>query len=407
MRIIVISAVTSGMLMAGGYAIPENSINATALGAAYVAAAHGADAAYYNPAAMVYNDDTALLEVDATYIRLSKINYTSTSGTTNIDSKSESFFIPTLYYTSKKLGENGARFGLSIVAPGGLSKRWDAQPAKSNAEEFALQTIEVNPSMAVPLSNTISMGVGFRIVRSEGVVKSNTGATQVSRDMSGDSINFGYNLALNYRPISNLTAAATYRSKVNLTQEGHATLSYLPSLYGVNGLYYGSGSVTVPLPAALNLAVAYTFDTGTTIEALYERTYWSAYKYLDFDYSGTPNAATTVFGTPINKNWKDTNTYRLGLTQKVDKWTAMAGVAYDQTPVPEATLGYELPDSDAVIVSLGGRYQLNKSWNIGLAGLVDMKKDREVHQISGTNPVNGTFSNARAYLVTAGIEYRF
>jgi long-chain fatty acid transport protein len=81
----------------------------------------------------------------------------------------------------------------------------------------------------------------------------------------------------------------------------------------------------------------------------------------------------------------------------------MAGVAYDETPVPESTLGYELPDSDAWIVSMGGRYQLDPNWNIGLAGLVDFKKDRTVHN----SALNGEFSNARAYLVTAGIEYRF
>lgn len=404
MRIITLSIAVSASLMAGGYAIPESSINATALGAAYIANAHGADAAYYNPAAMVYNDDAGLLEVDATYIGLSAVNYTSTSGTTNIDSKSESFFVPTLHYTSKKLGENGVRAGLSIVAPGGLSKRWDSQPAQSSAEEFTLQTIELNPSVAVPLNGTVSFGAGLRIVRSEGVVKSNTGTpTQISRDMSGDSIDFGYNLALNYRPLRNLSLAATYRSKVNLTQEGSAILNYLPSAHPSHGAYNGSASVTAPLPAALNLAAAYTFDTGMTIEAVYERTYWSAYRYLDFNYDGTVNNATNFFGAPVTKNWKDTNTYRLGLTQKVDKWTAMAGIAYDKTPVPEATLGYELPDSDAIIVSLGGRYQINPSWNVGLAGLVDMKKEREVHNAS----VNGTFSNARAYLVTAGIEYRF
>jgi long-chain fatty acid transport protein len=137
------------------------------------------------------------------------------------------------------------------------------------------------------------------------------------------------------------------------------------------------------------------------VEAVYEKTYWSAYKSLNFDF--TNPYAEGFFGGVKPKNWENTNTYRLGLTQKYDKWTAMAGIAYDETPVPESTLGYELPDSDAWIVSLGGRYQINKSWNIGLAGLVDMKESREVHNTS----INGEFSNARAYLVTAGIEYRF
>lgn len=407
MRGLVLLSTVTATVMAGGYAIPESSINATALSAAYVANAHGADAAYYNPAAMVYNDNAELLEVDATYIGLSKINYTSTNGATNIDSKRESFLVPTLHYCSKKLGDSEARVGFSIVAPAGLSKRWDTQPAKSSAKEFTLQVIELNPSIAVPFSDQVSVGIGFRVVRTDGIVKSDTGSTQVTRDLSGDSIDYGYNLALNYRPLNNLSFAATYRSEIDLTVNGDATLHYLPSAHPSHTTYTGAASVTIPLPATLNFAVAYTFNTGMTVEAVYERTYWSSYKNLDFDYDGTLNAATTTFGAPIPKNWKDTDTYRLGLTQKMDKWIAMAGVAYDETPIPESTLGYELPDSDGWIVSLGSRYQMDSHWNIGLAALVDIKKDRTVHQSGGTNSINGEFTNARAYLVTAGIEYRF
>jgi len=404
MRSIVISAVASATLMAGGYAIPESSINATALSAAYIANAHGADAAYYNPAAMVYNEDANLLEVDMTYIGLSKIHYASTSGATNIDSESEKFLVPSIHYTSKKLGDNGARVGFSVVVPAGLSKRWTSVPAVYSAEEFTLETVELNPSMAIPLSNTVSMGVGFRVISSSGVVKAKR-AGVYSQNMTGDSIDYGYNLALNYRPVSNLSLAATYRSKVNLSVEGDADLAYTGVLAPTVPLPAFSGnysaSVSIPSPATLNLAAAYTFDTATTIEAVYQKTYWSAYKALNFDFSNP--YAEGFFGAVKPKNWENTNTYRLGLTQKYDKWTAMAGFAYDETPVPESTLSYELPDSDAWIVSMGGRYQIDKSWNIGLAGLIDMKENREVHNTS----INGEFSNARAYLVTAGIEYRF
>lgn len=383
--------------MAGGYAIPESSINATALSAAYIANAHGADAAYYNPAAMVYNDDANLLEVDATYIGLSAIDFSGTT-TGQFSSKEEKFLVPTFHYTSKKLGDNGARVGFSITAPAGLSKRWESAVAKASAQEFTLQAVEFNPSIAVPLSDKVSMGVGFRVISSEGIVKS---TYTVSRDMKGSSVDYGYNLALNYRPKQNVSLAATYRSKINLSEEGNAKL-----FSGTNLVYNGDTSVSVPVPAALNLAAAYTFDTGTTIEAVYQRTYWSAYKNLDFNYATSIGGLAPYFDAPKAKNWNDTNTYRLGLAQKYDRWVAMAGVAYDKTPVPTATLGYELPDSDAIIASLGGRYQIDKSWNIGLAGLVDMKKNREVSQSTPTG-INGTFSNTRAYLVTAGIEYRF
>ncbi|MDP3291293.1 MAG: outer membrane protein transport protein, partial [Sulfuricurvum sp.] len=308
----------------------------------------------------------------------------------------ENFLVPSLHFASKKLGDSGVRAGFSIVVPAGLSKRWENPTPKATAEEFTLETVEFNPSLAVALSETVSMGVGFRIVKTDGVVKSSS-ATPTLRDMSGDSIDYGYNFALNYRPQPNLSLAATYRSKIDLTVEGSATLRYLGSTYS------GATSVMVPIPAMLNLAAAYTFDTGTTVEAVYDRTFWSAYKKLDFEYGGTPNAAIVAFGAPVAKNWENTSSYRLGVTQEYDKWTAMAGFAYDESPVPGSTLGYELPDSDAWMVSLGGRYQLDEHWNIGLAGLIDVKKSREVHNSS----INGEFSNARAYLVTAGIGYRF
>ncbi len=389
-------------LSAAGYKIPENSINATALSAAYIANAHGADAAYYNPAAMVYNDDANRLEVDATYIALSGIDFSGTMG--DYRSKEESFLVPTLHFSSKKLGENNARIGLNIVAPAGLSKRWSAAVPKSSAEEFTLKTVEINPTFAISVNERLSFGAGVRVVRSEGVVKSDTGApTYVSRNLKGDSTDIGYNLALMYQPIKELSLAATYRSKVDLTIEGDADLNYLPSIHPWHSTYSGSASVTVPIPATLSLAAAYTFDTGTTVEMVYERNYWSRYQTLDFDYDGTLNTATNFFGAQIAKNWCNTNTYRLGLTQKFDRWRAMVGIAYDETPIPESTLGYELPDSDAWIYSLGLRYQIDKQWNIGVAALVDAKKSRDVKNVS----IDGEFTNARAYLATAGIEYRF
>lgn len=56
-KIALLSLVTASVLMAGGYKIPETSLNAVALSAANIAHSHGADAAYYNPANMVFMED--------------------------------------------------------------------------------------------------------------------------------------------------------------------------------------------------------------------------------------------------------------------------------------------------------------------------------------------------------------
>jgi long-chain fatty acid transport protein len=85
----------------------------------------------------------------------------------------------------------------------------------------------------------------------------------------------------------------------------------------------------------------------------------------------------------------------------------MAGVAYDESPVPDSTLGYENPDSNGKIISLGGRYDINKNMSIGLSGLVSFKDNRSVNNTPSGGHVNGEFANSRAYLLTTGLEYKY
>ncbi|MFA5233006.1 MAG: outer membrane protein transport protein [Sulfurimonas sp.] len=392
MRSTVLFSLAVCTLFAGGYKIPETSLNSVALSAANVAHSSSADAAYYNPANMVFMKKEAVMEANLIYIGLSDVNYKS--ATADIDSKRENFIVPSFHYVSEVV--EGARFGLSIVSPAGLSKRWEEAPAIYSAEEFTLKTVEINPSVALPIGDKVGVALGLRAIYSDGVVKSSSPIA--SRDMSGDSIDFGYNLALSYGPTSELEMALTYRSKVDLSIEGEATLSYLAN----NST--SSASVSAPVPALLNVAVAYTWESKTTLEFVYERNFWSEYKELDFNYGGGVNTVTNiVFGAPIAKNYKDTNAFRFGITQKLDVLTLMCGAVIDESPVPDATLGFELPDSDSVSVSLGARYQINEKINVGLAALYSMREDRKV----SNSTLEGEFENSNVLMVASALEYKF
>lgn len=402
-KLILVSLSAASLLNAGGYQIPESSLNAMALSAANVANAHGADAAYYNPANMVWEDDTSILEADMTFIHLTAIDYDGGFGGDSADhaisSEKEDFVIPTLHYVSPRLGN--ARLGVSLVAPGGLTKRWQSQPGKSISDEFSLTAIELNPSVAIALSDKVAFAFGMRFIYSDGVVKS---ASTASRDMKGSSLDVGYNLALSYRPTSALKLAVTYRSNVDLTVEGDATL-YFPDDgdYGGSVYYQGDASVQVPIPAKLGMAAAYTFPTDTTVEVTVDKTYWSRYSSLDFDYAGSIGALKPVFDDPIPKDYENVYAYRIGVTQEFERLTLMAGFVHDESPIPDATLGFELPDSDGNGYSLGARYQIDQSWNIGVAGLFSDKDSRTI----SNDTLDGTFSNAKVYMVSAGLEYRF
>jgi len=400
-HLVLIPLAAAATLSASGYRIPETSSDAVALSAACVANANGADASYYNPANMVLNPDANLVDASATYIRLTAVNYRgtyATMGPYDTDSEPENFIVPGIHYTSPKL-DGGLRWGFSVVVPAGLSKRWESAPGVYSAEEFTLEVIEFNPTVAYPVTDRFSVGAGLRALYASGVVKSSS--PQGSRDMEGDAVDYGYNLALSFRATEAMTLAATYRSKVNIKMEGDARIT-IPAIPYSDRV---KAEVSVPVPASLNLAVAHKVGS-TTVEFNYERTYWSEYEWLDFNYPDTAFLEATPFGAPIHKAWKDSNTYRLGFTHVYNEtWTSMAAIAYDETPVPDASLGFELPDSDAWVVSMGGTYRFSDALRVGVSALASLKDDRRVDQ--GNTGLQGEFTDSAAYLISIGAEYRF
>lgn len=405
-KIIVLSTLVSSLLSGGAYKLPEQSLNSMALGAAYVAHTTEADTAYFNPANMAFMGEKRYIDGAVTLIHLPSNVYTLIDPYSG-KSKTENIVVPAMHYVAAPIGD--FRWGVSIVVPGGLTKRWDSAYQKLYAEEFTLKNVEVNPVVSYKINENFAVGGGVRFVYSEGVVKSDGRGTTpypIAREMEGDTIEFGYNLAVTYRPTDDISMAVTYRSNIDLNEEGEANL------------YFGSvreqydAEVSVPLPAALNIAVSKTWNNKFTLEFVYERTYWSAYKSLDFNYGQDilNPVLKEAFDTPIPKNWKDTNTFRVGATIEMDKITMMMGFAIDETPVPEETLGFELPDSDAKIFSMGFRYQQTESLSWGAAFLYDSKESRSIMPGVNFNQVlanGGSFHEGGAYLTTIGVAYEY
>lgn len=396
-----LSAVASSVVMAGGYKIPEQSLNSMALGAAYVAHTSGADTAYFNPANMAFMGEKQYVEGALTLAHLPSNVYSL--GVASGESEVENILIPNLHYVSAPMDD--FRWGVSLTAPGGLTKRWETPYQKAYAEEFTLKIIELSPSVSYKVMDNLSIGGGIRLIYSEGVVKNDATGISIPLkvDMEGDTVEFGYNLAMTYKPTDDINLAVTYRSNVDLDEEGTATITYpigTPSGTTVTG----DAGVSVPLPAALNLAISKTWNNTFTLEAVYERTYWSAYETLEFTNTNLPISP---------KNWKDTNTYRLGATiQMENKITAMFGFAIDETPVPVETIGFELPDSDAKIFSMGFRYQQTEDLSWGAAFLYDSKESLSLTPGAHDNATSllnkgGSFTEGGAFLTTVGMAYEF
>ncbi len=330
---------------------------------------------------------------------ISGVGYIPASGET----KKEWAAIPYGHFVSQAMGD--WRVGVSMTSPAGLTKRWDTPVQKTFAQKFYLLTVEINPSVSYKISDTLAIAGGVRAVYSEGEVNSDGSdiGLPFKREMKGNVVTGGYNLALSWKPMPDLEFGATFRSKVDLDEKGEANL-YI----GGAGRHY-SATVSVPIPASLSIAAAKTFDNKLTIEAVYERTYWSSYRRLDFEYNrAIQDLLVPIFDDPIDKYWRDTNTWRLGVTYLYsDRLTLMAGYAYDESPIPTKTLGYELPDSDANVFSAGFRYKQSEHLSWGVAMLYDYKKSRDIKKLENETGIAGEFDKGGALLVTTGFEYKF
>ncbi len=399
----VASLVVSGTAYGAGYRIPEQSVNSVAKAGANIAYTPGADAAYFNPANMGWLEDRGYLEGNLEWINLKSITY-SDNRTPLYDGKSEeeNFVLPTFFAVSPDY--NNFRIGLSLTYPSGLSKQWPQLYPRTFAEEFTLKTYELATSASYTFTDIFSVAAGVRAVYADAKVRS---AGQVapgitaSRYMDGDTWEWGYNLALSARPIKEMNLSATYRSKVDLGLEGDAQLATSAG----PGAYNGPGAVSVPMPAVLALAGSYTFADQFTVELEYDRVYWSEYDNLDFRYPvslGNP-ILIAAFDQPKIKNWDDSDTYRIGLTWDTKKsFILMAGFAYDETPVPDSTLGFDLPDSESYLYSLGVRYQATDQLEVGIGYLYVDKDDRSAEN----SIVNGEFTGSGAHVATIGVSYK-
>lgn len=394
------SIFVAGSAMASGWRIPEQSVDSTAKAGANIASSKRADTAYFNPANMSWMDDTWQLEADATYIYLSPIDYEDGRNPFfDSESESEHFFVPTGFMVSPNYG--GARFGLAIVAPYGLSKQWEDPYARAFAEEFSLTVIEVNPTVSYAIGDMVSIAAGPRMLYADATVSSDASGTgvPVSRSMDGDTVEWGWNVALAVKPYDHLNISATYRSNVDLDFDETTDLNLMGAVLRT------PASVSVPAPAVLALSVAYDIMENLNVELTWDRTFWSEYETLDFDYS--PQIPGNPFEAPVARDWDDTDAFRIGLTYGInDAIDLMAGFGYDNNPIPTENVDFSIPDSDAWLYSVGMQYAVNDKMDVGIAALYDYKEKREV-KVDPTGTVYGKFTDASALLITVGLNYKF
>lgn len=416
----------AGEAQASGFQLKEQS--AEGLGNAFAgstAKAQDLSTIFFNPAGMTKlsgHQTQAVLSYIAPTAEFTATGSGNTtfggpiSGVGNQDDAAENAVIPAFYLFYDY--SDDIKFGLSVNTPFGLVTDYDENwVGRYHALKSDLMTIAIQPSIAYQVNDWLSVGGGpvFQYADAEltkaldartavfagmlgagmplpTALAASAGVEDAYSKVTGDNIAAGYTIGLMFEPMETTRIGVSYRSRITHDLSGEVEFSNVdPLLAGNPGLAAGSGRAELNLPDTASLGVYHEFSPNFAVMGEVAWTNWSLFRELSVYRGGEASPISSTL-----ENWNDTWFYSLGATYSpMEKLKLQIGVAYDQSPVPDATRTPRVPDADRTWLSLGAGYEVMPGVSANLAYTHIWVEDANInlgnegaglpeHNISGT-----------------------
>ncbi len=339
---------------AEGFAINEWSAEGVAMGGARMFAEGDAANVAYNPASITKVDGEAF-KVSATYLSphgeydlYNKNGDVIDSGTNRVHFG----FAPGTYYV-KKLN-NKDWFGIGAFSRFAMVSEFERDSdVSTNAFLSRLNGVSVTPTFAHKFDDKWSAAVGAEINYVGLTMEKNVNHPLLNTfptHTKGESYALGWNAAANYAFDDKNEIGVVYRSRIKHSME--ADFNAYTSMGTMSGDAYGE----VTLPESWHIGYSHKFNDRTRVELNAVRTGWDTYKNLDITLSNTTSGLLDrTLKNP--KNWEDGWRYAIGIEHKLsDKYTVMAGFAYDESSIPYNGGDFMVPTGNRKTYSIGARY---------------------------------------------------
>lgn len=385
---------------AAGFALVEQS--ASGLGNAYAGqAAVAADAStiFFNPAGMTYLPDRQV--VVAGHLIRPQAEFTGTVspaiGGGNGGDAADWAVVPNAYFAYRLTPD--VHLGLGVNSPFGLKTEYDPEwVGRYQAIKSEVETINVNPSVAFKLSDTLSLGAGLNIQWIEAVLthRQPLGAPPAPVPLvkiKGDDYGWGYNLGALWQATPATRIGLAYRSEVDYTLDGTSSTSD-PSVGPLNGPV----TAEVTMPDSASLSLFHKLSSRWDLLADVTWTGWS-------DFDDLPIRGAVNKTTP--ESWENILRYSLGATWHMsEKLSLRGGVAYDEAPVSDLDLTPRIPDGARTWIAVGGQYRLSAQsvLDFGYAHL--FVNDPGLQSTDNGTTLNGEYSS-QVDILSAQITLNF
>jgi long-chain fatty acid transport protein len=245
------------------------------------------------------------------------------------------------------------KFGLAINVPFGLVTDYDDDwVGRYHALKSDLQTIAIQPSIAYKVNDWLSVGGGpvFQYASAELTKAVDVGALggapgtlalDGKSKVTGDDLAVGYTLGVMLQPLETTRVGLSYRSAISHNLQGDVKFTNMGAAAANPNFRDGSGSAKLNLPATASVGVYHEVNDQLALMADVSWTQWSDFRELSVFRAGDP-AGVPLSST--NEDWDDTWFTSIGATYKpMDKLNLQIGLAYDQSPVPDAARARRRP----------------------------------------------------------------
>lgn len=359
---------------AAGFALIEQS--ASGMGNAFAggsAAAEDASTIFFNPAGMTYLPDSQLV-VSGHAIRPSAdfSNNGShsalgapTAGGNGGDAGDLSL-IPNIFF-SKAITPD-IKLGIGISAPFGLKTDYqNGWVGRYQALKSELNTYNINPSISFKATDQLSLGFGISAMHASAVLSNAvdigtlTGAPALRQNfdgiahLKGDDWGLGWNAGAIFQFNDTTRLGLAYRSQVHQKLGGNVDFTLPAGTPGALAVAFPNGAITAKLTLPDSLSGSLFHQLNDKIDVMTDLTWtdWSTFKNLTAIRSSGAVLSNTA------ENWKNTVRVSAGATYHYsDALKLRGGIAYDESPVPDASRTARIPDNDRTWLAFGASYKI-------------------------------------------------
>lgn len=395
----------------GGFQLSDHSI--TALGraqAGYGIVGDDASAAHFNPAGMAllkrrqFQLGAAFIQAEGHFTNTGSTDFNTgqdADGAQNSVTPNAYFILPV---------SDRVRFGLAITSPFGSNTEYpDNFIGRFNGLKTDIQTVNLNPSLSYKVSENVSVGFGISYQKFDVTLSGaiSPAAPNSRLTIKGNSRKSAYNLGVMFSFADQSRLGISYRSKIDHNIKGTATFSDLSA--ATNGNFTATADFTTPETVYIGYNKPLTDKWELALG--YRWTRWSRFQQLNILFpTGIADQSTT-----INAEWNDVKTIALGTDYHVNKkWSIRAGLAFDDSPIPDNTRSVRTVDADRTWYSLGASYKDNKNLQWDFAYRYIEFDNAPVNQTVTRNQgatslgsLNGEFNDINIHTLALQMNYKF